>query len=82
MRSLNLCGFCLRPGFGYPGDEWRIEQARRVYAAGLQYKTQVQTNRLVDFLGEGGGRAEPQPAGGYLPALSPVLLPHGSRSSG
>ena len=41
-RWLNLCGFCLRPGFGYPGDDLRIEQARRVYACGLQYANQVQ----------------------------------------
>ena len=29
LRWLNLCGFCLRPGFGFPGDDFRIEQARR-----------------------------------------------------
>ncbi len=40
-RWLNLCGFCLRPGFGFPGDEYRIEQARRIYAAGLQFSNQV-----------------------------------------
>ena len=34
VRWLNLCGFCLRPGFGFPGDDFRIEQARRIYAAG------------------------------------------------
>ena len=28
-RWLNLTGFCLRPGFGFPGDEFRIEQVRR-----------------------------------------------------
>ena len=33
-RWLNLCGFCLRPGFGYPGDDFRIEQSRRIYAGG------------------------------------------------
>jgi molecular chaperone DnaK (HSP70) len=42
IRWLNLCGFCLRPGFGYPGDDFRIEQARRVYAAGLTYGNQAQ----------------------------------------
>ena len=42
IRWLNLCGFCLRPGFGYPGDYFRIEQARRVYAAGLTYGNQAQ----------------------------------------
>jgi molecular chaperone DnaK (HSP70) len=42
IRWLNLAGFCLRPGFGYPGDDFRIEQARRVYAAGLSHGNQVQ----------------------------------------
>src|SRR5215813_4018740 len=32
VRWLNLCGFCLRPGFGYPGDDFRIEQTRRIYS--------------------------------------------------
>ncbi|HLY17508.1 MAG TPA: Hsp70 family protein [Bryobacteraceae bacterium] len=41
-RWLNLAGFCLRPGFGYPGDDFRIEQARRIYAGGLQHSNQVQ----------------------------------------
>src|SRR5208337_1616482 len=42
LRWLNLCGFCLRPGFGFPGDDYRIEQARRVYASGLQFPNAVQ----------------------------------------
>jgi molecular chaperone DnaK (HSP70) len=42
VRWLNLCGFCLRPGFGYIGDEFRIEQVRRIYAAGSQFANQVQ----------------------------------------
>jgi len=41
-RWLNVCGFCLRPGFGFPGDDLRIEQARRVYASGLEFDNQVQ----------------------------------------
>jgi molecular chaperone DnaK (HSP70) len=41
-RWLNLCGFCLRPGFGFTGDEFRIEQVRRVYAAGLTFANHVQ----------------------------------------
>ena len=41
-RWLNLCGLCLRPGFGFPGDELRLEQARRVYAQGLAFSNQVQ----------------------------------------
>ncbi|MBI4877200.1 MAG: Hsp70 family protein [Acidobacteria bacterium] len=41
-RWLNLCGLCLRPGFGYPGDDYRIEQARRILSAGLAFASQVQ----------------------------------------
>jgi molecular chaperone DnaK (HSP70) len=40
-RWLNLAGYCLRPGFGYAGDEFRIEQARRIYAAGLTFGNRV-----------------------------------------
>ncbi|MEO8663772.1 MAG: molecular chaperone DnaK, partial [Bryobacteraceae bacterium] len=40
-RWLNLGGFCLRPGFGFPGDDYRIEQARRVYASGMAFPNQV-----------------------------------------
>src|SRR4051794_31444738 len=42
MRWFNLAGFCLRPGFGSPGDDFRIEQARRIYASGLTHGNQVQ----------------------------------------
>jgi hypothetical protein len=42
IRWLNLGGFCLRPGFGYIGDEYRIEQVRRLFAAGAQFGNQAQ----------------------------------------
>jgi molecular chaperone DnaK (HSP70) len=42
IRWFNLCGFCLRPGFGYPGDDFRIEQVRRIYASGMTYGNQAQ----------------------------------------
>ncbi len=41
-RWLNLLGFCLRPGFGAPVDDWRIEQARRVYVEGLAFGSDLQ----------------------------------------
>lgn len=41
-RWLNLAGLCLRPGFGFPGDDYRIEQARRLFAQGLVFANQVQ----------------------------------------
>ncbi len=33
----NLAGYCLRPGFGYPLDEWRVGQLWTLYAQGVQY---------------------------------------------
>jgi molecular chaperone DnaK (HSP70) len=41
-RWLNLVGFCARPGFGAPADEWRVSQLRTVYAAGLTHARDVQ----------------------------------------
>jgi hypothetical protein len=41
-RWLNLFGFCLRPGFGAPVDDWRIEQARKIYMAGLIFPKDIQ----------------------------------------
>ncbi len=41
-RWLNLFGFCLRPGFGAPVDDWRISEARKVYLAGLVFPKDIQ----------------------------------------
>ena len=74
-RWLNLCGFCLRPGFGYPGDDFRIEQARRVYAAGLTYGNQTQCE--IDwwiFWGRRRGRPQSQSAERHLSAIGGVPL--------
>jgi molecular chaperone DnaK (HSP70) len=38
----NFTGYGLRPGFGYPLDDWRIEQVWRLYTQGLQFNTEVQ----------------------------------------
>src|SRR5439155_17261234 len=42
LRCLNLCGFCLRPGFGFPGDDFRLEQVRRIYSADPLFANQAQ----------------------------------------
>jgi hypothetical protein len=39
---LNLTGFCLRPGFGYPADAWRIQQLSALYAEGVQFAGDAQ----------------------------------------
>ncbi len=72
-RWLNLCGFCMRPGFGYPGDDFRIEQVRKIYAGGLTYANQIAVrDRLVDLLGPRRRRIQPQPADRYLSAFGGI----------
>jgi molecular chaperone DnaK (HSP70) len=34
---LNLIGYCLRPGFGDPLDEWRVQQLWALFPAGVQH---------------------------------------------
>ena len=80
IRWLNLCGFCLRPGFGYPGDDFRIEQARRVYAAGLTYGNQAQCE--IDwwiFWGRVAGGLNRNQQTDIYQRLSGNLLPRGAK---
>jgi molecular chaperone DnaK (HSP70) len=80
LRWLNLCGFCLRPGFGFPGDEWRIEQARRTYASGLTFGSQVQNE--IDwwiFWGRVAGGLNRNQQTDIFQRLSPVLMPRGAK---
>jgi molecular chaperone DnaK (HSP70) len=44
-RWLNLFGFCIRPGFGAAKDPWRITEARKIYAAGVNFASSIQ-NRV------------------------------------
>ncbi len=39
---LSLVGFCLRPGFGYPLDDWRVGQLWSLHRQGIQYKEHAQ----------------------------------------
>jgi molecular chaperone DnaK (HSP70) len=41
-RWLNMLGFCLRPGFGDPVDEWRMQQAWKLYFQGLAFPKEAQ----------------------------------------
>jgi len=80
MRWLNVCGFCLRPGFGFPGDDYRVEQARRIYAEGLQFPNQVQNE--IDwwiFWGRVAGGLNKNQQVDIFQRLSPVLLPRGQK---
>jgi hypothetical protein len=80
LRWLNLCGFCLRPGFGFPGDDFRIEQARRIYAAGLQFANQVQNE--IDwwiFWGRVAGGLNKNQQTDIFQRLSPAVLPRAGK---
>jgi molecular chaperone DnaK (HSP70) len=75
-RWLNLTGFCLRPGFGFTGDDYRIEQARRVYSSGLVFGNQVENEaQWWIFCGRIAGGLNRNQQGDIFQRLSPVLLP-------
>ncbi len=38
----SLTGFCLRPGFGYPLDEWRVGRLWALYEQGVQHHRDAQ----------------------------------------
>jgi len=55
-----LAGYCLRPGFGYPLDEWRCEQTFRLFADNVVFHREPQVwsefwimwRRIAGGLGE------------------------------
>lgn len=82
IRWLSLTGFCLRPGFGFPGDDFRIEQARRVYASGITFGNQVQCE--IDwwiFCGRIAGGLNRNQQGDIFQRLSATLLPKQKRQT-
>jgi molecular chaperone DnaK (HSP70) len=38
----NLVGFCMRPGFGYPLDDWRAKQLFELFDQGVQFAPEAQ----------------------------------------
>jgi molecular chaperone DnaK (HSP70) len=80
IRWLNLCGFCLRPGFGYPGDDFRLDQTRRIYAAGLTHGNQVQCEvEWWIFWGRVAGGLNRNQQTDVYQRLSGFLLPRGAK---
>jgi molecular chaperone DnaK (HSP70) len=80
VRWLNLAGFCLRPGFGYPGDDFRIEQVRRIYASGITFGNQTQCE--IDwwiFWGRVAGGLNRNQQTDVYQRLSAFLLPRGNK---
>ncbi len=79
-RWLNLCGLCLRPGFGYPGDDLRIEQARRIFAAGLTFGNQVQCEiEWYIFWGRVAGGLNRNQQTDIYQRIAQFLLPKGNK---
>jgi molecular chaperone DnaK (HSP70) len=58
---LNLAGYCVRPGFGYPLDAWRIEQLWSLCDDGIQYinESQVWSEWWTLWRRAAGGLDEP-----------------------
>ncbi len=80
LRWLSLCGLCLRPGFGYPGDDFRVEQARRVYAEGLRFANQVQNEiEWWIFCGRVAGGLNKNQQADIFQRISGSLLPRGAK---
>ncbi len=46
---LKMTGFALRPGFGYPADEWKISQAWETYQQGIQFESKQAWNDWWTF---------------------------------
>jgi hypothetical protein len=76
IRWLNLAGLCLRPGFGYPGDDYRVEQARRIFASGLAFPGAVQNqSEWWIFWGRAAGGLNRNQQVDIYQRLSATLLP-------
>ncbi len=80
LRWLNLCGFCLRPGFGFPGDDLRVENSRRLFGQGVQFARQVQCEiEWWIFWGRLAGGLNKAQQSEIYQQLSPYLLPRGGK---
>jgi molecular chaperone DnaK (HSP70) len=80
VRWLNLTGWCLRPGFGFPGDELRIEQVRRIYAGGLRFANQVENeSQWWIFCGRIAGGMNRNQQADVFQRIAPTLLPKGQK---
>jgi len=80
VRWLNLTGFCLRPGFGSPGDDFRIEQARRIYAGGLKFPNSVEAEtQWWIFWGRVSGGLNRNQQTDIFQRISPFVLPRGGK---
>jgi molecular chaperone DnaK (HSP70) len=75
-RWLNLASLCLRPGFGFPGDDYRIEQARRVFSSGLAFSNSIDAeSQWWIFWGRVAGGLNRNQQADLYQRLSATILP-------
>ncbi|MFN7923621.1 MAG: Hsp70 family protein [Bryobacteraceae bacterium] len=75
-RWLNLASLCLRPGFGFPGDEYRVEQARRIFANGMAFPNSVEAeSQWWIFWGRVAGGLNRNQQADIYQRLSATILP-------
>lgn len=78
VRWLNLASLCLRPGFGSPGDDYRVELARRVWAQGLTFASRVECeSQWWIFWGRVAGGLNKNQQADCFQRLAATLLPRG-----
>ncbi|MEM7128661.1 MAG: Hsp70 family protein [Chloroflexota bacterium] len=79
-RWLNLLGFCLRPGFGDPVDEWRMKRVWTLYFQGLQFpkSTQNRTEWWIFWRRVAGGMKAGQQAD-FFSHIRSYILAGGSK---
>ncbi len=77
----SLAGFCLRPGFGYPLDAWRVQQLWSLYDQGAQHtrEARVWAEWWTLWRRVAGGLDE-QAQLGLLDAIAYELQPPAARS--
>jgi hypothetical protein len=71
-RWLNAVGFCLRPGFGVPLDDWRVRQLWKIHAQGVLHPGHdpCELNWWILWRRVAGGLAR-----GHQEELSSVVFP-------
>lgn len=80
LRWLNLIGFCLRPGFGFPGDDWRVERARKAAITGPEFANQTQNQiEWWVFWGRVAGGLNRQQQVELYQRMAPVLFPRSAK---
>ncbi len=75
-RWLNLTGFCLRPGYGHTGDDYRMRQLWKLYNGGVVFPRdqQCRVEWWILWRRVAGGLNQTQQMTVFRD-LSPVLLP-------